>query len=284
MSFIKSVFISLMPMLLMIVIGFAIYYSVVTGLGILAIAALLTTLPIMVFIMWLVVFKSHPRTSASLPVFTVITICGMVLACLTYFTHQTESNLNYVLIILLAGVSALVYIFWYSSLGRQQSSVLSIGKILPDFILYDDLGGSINKQQLLGQQCIFIFYRGNWCPFCVAQIKELVGHYKQLDTMGVKVILVSPQSETKTKKLAKKFDVPFLFLIDNNSCAATILGINHNFGLPMGMQVLGYESQTVYPTVIVVDAQGKILYTDQNNNYRIRPEPEEYIKLLQRHV
>jgi len=284
MSFIKSAFIGFMPMLLMFVIGFAINDIVNNGFGWISTAALLSSLPIMLFIMWLVLFKTHARTKATLPIFSILTVSGIAMILYVDIIQSSDANQYQVYGILVAGISALLYIFWYSSLGRKKNKILAIGKTLPDFTLYDYQHNPISTQQLVERFSIFIFYRGNWCPFCVAQIKEIVQHYKQLNEMGVKVILVSPQSETKTKKLAEKFDVPFLFLIDKNTAAAKVLGIKHSFGLPMGLQAAGYHSHTIFPTVIVVDANGKIIYTGENNNYRIRPEPNEYIKILKQHM
>jgi len=284
MSFIKSAFIGVMPMLLMFVIGFALKDIISNGFEWISIAALLSSLPIMLFIMWLVIFQSHARTNAALPIFSILTVSGIAMVLYVTIVQSSDVNQYQLYSILVAGISALLYIFWYSSLGRKKNKVLTVGKTLPDFTLYDYQHNAISKQQLVEQYSIFIFYRGNWCPFCVAQIKEIVQHYKQLNEMGVKVILVSPQSETKTKKLANKFDVPFLFLIDKNTAAAKVLGINHSFGLPMGLQAAGYDSHTIFPTVIVVDANSKIIYTGENNNYRIRPEPNDYIKILQQHM
>jgi hypothetical protein len=46
------------------------------------------------------------------------------------------------------------------------------------------------------------------------------------------------------------------------------------------MQVLGYDSETVLPTVIITAAGGKILWSHQTDNYRVRPEPALYLKVL----
>lgn len=48
----------------------------------------------------------------------------------------------------------------------------------------------------------------------------------------------------------------------------------------MGMEVLGYDSDTVMPTVIMTDATGKILFADLTDNYRLRPEPETFLKVF----
>jgi hypothetical protein len=71
-----------------------------------------------------------------------------------------------------------------------------------------------------------------------------------------------------------------VFLRDPNSIAAKQLGILHKWGTPMGMQLLGYDSDTVMPTVILTDTQGQIIFSDQTDNYRVRPEPAVIEALL----
>ena len=72
----------------------------------------------------------------------------------------------------------------------------------------------------------------------------------------------------------------FDFLTDEGNRAARTLGIESPNGIPMGMQVLGYASDTVLPTVILTNAQGEIVFADQTDNYRVRPEPEVFEKLI----
>jgi hypothetical protein len=71
-----------------------------------------------------------------------------------------------------------------------------------------------------------------------------------------------------------------VFLRDRDNTAAELLGIRHKWGTPMGLQALGYASDTVLPTVILTDAQGNILFSDQTDNYRVRPEPKSFEALL----
>ena len=46
------------------------------------------------------------------------------------------------------------------------------------------------------------------------------------------------------------------------------------------MELLGYDPDTVLPTVIITDASGKIIFVDLTDNYRVRPEPETFIQVL----
>ncbi len=111
----------------------------------------------------------------------------------------------------------------------------------------------------------------------MAQIKEIATRYRELSALGAKIILIAPQPEQKTRSLADKFDVPFIFMTDIDNRAAQALGIEMKNGLPAGMEMLGYDKDTVYPTVIITDTDGRIIYSDFTNNYRIRPEPDEFI-------
>ncbi|HEY8218523.1 MAG TPA: hypothetical protein VIF86_00335 [Methylobacter sp.] len=82
---------------------------------------------------------------------------------------------------------------------------------------------------------------------------------------------------------AGNFGAEFGFISDKGNAAARALGIAQAHGLPMGMQIMGYDSETVLPTVIITGKGGKIIWTYETDNYRIRPEPDVYLEVLRRH-
>lgn len=125
-----------------------------------------------------------------------------------------------------------------------------------------------------------MFYRGNWCPLCVAQIKEVAAHYRELQEMNTTVLLISPQPSQHHSNLSKKFNVPFYYVKDVKNRVARALGIVHLQGIPFGFQLLGYDSDTVFPTVIITDKEGNIIHIEQTDNYRVRPEPSAYISII----
>ncbi|GAB4137003.1 MAG: hypothetical protein Kow00104_20510 [Rhodothalassiaceae bacterium] len=51
----------------------------------------------------------------------------------------------------------------------------------------------------------------------------------------------------------------------------------------MGMQALGYASDTVLPTVVITGRGGTILWTHETDNYRVRPEPGTFLEILKQH-
>ena len=174
-----------------------------------------------------------------------------------------------------------LYVFWYSRFGRIPSGDLAVGSKLPEFELRDSFGNQFRSEELSGSPAVLMFYRGNWCPLCMAQIKEIADRYKDLEAMGIKVVLVSPQPDEQSRKLATMHNVPFRFLIDEGNALGRSLGIAVTNGVPIGMPG-GYAPDTVLPTLVVTNANGTIVFSDQTDNYRVRPEPDVFLAILRR--
>lgn len=222
------------------------------------------------------------RTSPNLLGFQIVTWLGCAVAIVLGW-NDTAQSLQLVYAVGVGGIGLLVYLFWYSRFQRDEAAFLKPGEKLPDFQLEDELGVPYSSASLLGQPALLIFYRGNWCPLCMAQIKEVAGQYQALAALGATVALISPQPHENTRGLAEKFNVPFKFLVDKKNQAAKILGISAENGTPKGMEVLGYDSDTVMPTVLITDKNGTIIFADLTDNYRVRPEPETFIEVLKQH-
>jgi peroxiredoxin len=115
----------------------------------------------------------------------------------------------------------------------------------------------------------------------MAQIREIAGRYQEMEMMGIKVVLVSPQPDEQSQKLAGTYQVPFRFLVDKGNELARSLGIAVTNGVPIGLPG-GYAPDTVLPTLVVTNAKGTIIFSDQTDNYRVRPEPDVFLSILRR--
>lgn len=174
------------------------------------------------------------------------------------------------------------YTLWYSRFRHRDRSTLRVGRLLPSFVLDDAEGRSVQSLQLMRQPVIWMFFRGNWCPLCMAQIKEIAAQYRQLAARGVRVALVSSQSAAHTRELAARFDVPMTFLIDRDNQVAARLRILAERGLPMGLELLNYDADVPMPTVLITAPGGCIVYSHLTDNYRVRPEPAALIAAIDR--
>ena len=99
--------------------------------------------------------------------------------------------------------------------------------------------------------------------------------------MGRESVGFSSQPQNHNRKLAQRFDVPIQFLRDKNNKAARSLGIVAPWGIPLGAQLLGYSSETAMPTVIITGKNGKMLWAHQTDNYRLRPDPETFLPIVE---
>jgi len=176
----------------------------------------------------------------------------------------------------------MIYLKWYSVFDRRQQHQLKVGTSLPEFSLLTQDGKPITSENLRGKSHILLFYRGNWCPFCTAQIQELAAQYQQVAELGAEIVLISSQPRHEHRKLAERFDLPMTLLRDPDNSAANNLGILQSWGTPFGLQLFGYPSDNSQPAVIVTDPQGQILWYQLAENYRIRAEPATYLDVLRK--
>ena len=260
----------------MVAAGHSVYQLVQLGNQTVWTGAAIATLPGALFFIY--VFIARPaRTSATLPLLWVFGGIGTLLVYLL----EPVGSLPMFYALGLGLIGSLLYDFWFSRFRDRDKNTLAVGKELPDFDLYDINGNRVTAHVIRQSAALLMFYRGNWCPLCMAQIREVVAQYQELHKRGVKTFLISNQSAEKSAKLAAKFSAPMTFLIDKDLAAAQQLGLVAKGGTPAG--ILGYSSDTNLPTVIMTDSSGQIIFADLTDNYRVRPEPATFLKLLDSH-
>jgi peroxiredoxin len=243
------------------------------------VAAAVANLPLPLFCLRLR-FARVARTSADLPLLILVSAAGAVVTL--WEAYMAHSAAWQPVAIALAGTTLLLlYVFWYSRLGRVPNARLEIRNKLPEFELADLDGGRVRSSQFLGAPAVWLFYRGNWDPFCVAQVHEIASRFADLEKLGVQLNLVSSQPAEKARQLAGELSAPVRFLVDRNAEVAEALDIAERHAIPAGTAA-GYARVGAMPTTIVTNASGTILFTDQTDNYRVRPEPDIYISILKR--
>ncbi len=277
-NMLRSVFISLFPVFALYITIDSIWHMADNGFSWRYTGRLVAALAVVAFFGGLFIAK-RARTQRNPKVYTVLIFVGFLMSvALGGILENGEIIGSSTSLAIVLGW--ILYLKWYSVFDKRESENLKVGQQLPDFSLKNSSKETVAASSFLGNPSIFLFYRGNWCPLCMAQIKEVAEQYQELEKRGVDTILVSPQPHKYTASLAKKFDVGFHFLVDENNEVATKLGIDAKNGIPAGFQVLGYDSDTAMPTVIITDKEGKIIFADLTDNYRVRPEPETFLKVL----
>jgi len=91
---------------------------------------------------------------------------------------------------------------------------------------------------------------------------------------------IARQPEANMRSLAKRFDAPIRFCVDADGQLARRLGIEHVGGVPFLMEPLGYDPDSVLPTVVITNPARTIIFADLTDNYRVRPEPSTFLAVL----
>ncbi len=230
------------------------------------------------FFAW--IYLAGPARTERHPVeFSVVSGLGLAICLASAWRHGPAAGVAHAWAGL-ALVGWLVYLRWYSGFSGRPSPMLAPGSLLPTFRLQKIDGEYVDSSLFRGRPHVLLFYRGNWCPFCTAQIRELAAAYGQLEARGARIILISPQPRPEHRRLASRFDLPLWFMRDPANEAARRLGIVSRWGLPMGLQALGYESDSVMPTVVITDPEGVIIFAHETDHYRRRPEPQAFLDAL----
>lgn len=213
----------------------------------------------------------------------IISIISVLLAVVASFQFISTGLWLEAIASFILALGWLGYVQWYSTLP---SSGFRLKRGMPfptDISLSKSSGEKFTLNELPDKYKVIVFYRGNWCPICMAQIKELARAYQQLALLDAEVLMVSPQDARHTEKLSQRFDIPLQFLVDENNKLAKHLGIAHRFGIPLGIQLFRYKSTTVLPTVVILNRSNKVIYHFVADNYRLRAGPEQYIEIIRKY-
>lgn len=268
-NLLKSIFISSFPVVALIffiitIFNFSFNFS--------TFGVIIPSLSVILFFSLLFIIPKA-RTSKNLTPYSLLIIMGTLLSFI-----ETKNNAIYFSSTILIGWG--IYLFWYSSFSNRNKETLKVGLKLANFEFENITENKVSLYNYVSNYKVLLFYRGNWCPLCMAQIKEIANEYKELDKRNASVFLISSQPHDFTKNLADKHNVPFHFLTDKNNKVAKELGIIHENGLPFGFQSFGYESDVIMPTVVITDKNNKIIFSDLTDNYRVRPEPHTFLKII----
>ncbi|MEX0709073.1 MAG: peroxiredoxin-like family protein [Woeseia sp.] len=194
------------------------------------------------------------------------------------------NNIVVIMVLVLAGIAAMLWVFVRRNLrGKPTPLALKPGDPLPEFSAEDVDGQPVSSNDLRGRPSVVLFVRGNWCPFCSRQVADLTSHYKEINALGAKLVIVTPKPLGTTRRVAKIFDVQFDFWLDRDLAVVKQLGLLHVTGVP-GMYRNQYGPDTVWPTALVCDADNVITYVEQSKRIIDRPDPEILVAELRKLV
>ena len=254
-----------------------------SGGNLMWLGTLLTTLPLPFLLIVLTNALGIARTSARLPIIQLLSISGLAIVGHSLYITQGPENTSQVIALILSVFGA-VFIQWfiwnYSSYSRTKSKSIVKGETLPELSFTRLDNSTVSSASFTGSKTLLVFFRANWCPFCMNQLKEVQAREAYLQDQGVQVKFISNQGVELSKQLAQKLALPehFEILQDDELKAAKTLGIADIGGTPAGMSA--YPENTVMATVITLNENGEVTFGDETDNYRVRPHPDTFLPVF----
>jgi peroxiredoxin len=188
-------------------------------------------------------------------------------------------SLTTILIIIAAAIVAIVYLSRERVRGKAVPPVLKAGNPLPAFEARDEKGEPLLSKDLRGRPSVLLFVRGNWCPFCSKQVRNLTKYYKEINDSGARLILVTPKPLETTRRVADFFDVEFEFWLDESLSIGRLLDLVQESGVPKDYD-REYGRDTLWPTTLIVDGEGIIRHTELSRFIADRPDPQKILKIV----
>ncbi|MGD0988695.1 MAG: redoxin domain-containing protein [Candidatus Sulfotelmatobacter sp.] len=172
------------------------------------------------------------------------------------------------------------------------SNILAVGSRIPEFELQDHDGNLVSSCDLLKKgRLVLCFFRGRWCPFCVAQMEAMNLILAEIEQAAATVVAISPQTVRQSFFMRDQHKLRFPLLSDSGSNVARQFGLTYRVSdeqralyqrtfvnLPL---VNGDHSwELPIPATYIIDRDGSVLFASANEDYTERPEPAEIIEVL----
>jgi peroxiredoxin Q/BCP len=106
--------------------------------------------------------------------------------------------------------------------------------------------------ELRGKRVVLYFYPKADTPGCTLESCEFRDHVKDFGKKGATVVGISPDKPETQQKFAKKYDLPFVLLSDEEKAAAQAFGVWKEKNM-YGKKVMGIERST-----FVIGPDGKV--------------------------
>ena len=113
------------------------------------------------------------------------------------------------------------------AMEELEISGLPVGEIAPEFTLSDGNGNMVNLAEELqeNEQVVIVFYIGQACGLCMAQLREIENDRARYEEKGAQVIAIAVQKELEVLTSARVSTAQFPILADSEHAVAEAYGV-----------------------------------------------------------
>ena len=176
--------------------------------------------------------------------------------------------------------------------AQEKPEGLFINSKAPDFKGTDQNGNSVRLKDLVKKgNVVLIFYRGNWCPYCNRQLKQLQDSLQLIKDKGAQVIAITPEKAEGIAKTIEKTKASFPILYDEDRKIMK----TYNVSFPVDQKTIDrYKMAGIdleanngkngtnlpVPAVYIINKDNTITYRFFEPDYKKRASVKEIVRNL----
>jgi len=131
---------------------------------------------------------------------------------------------------------------------------LELNQPAPDFRLLSGSGEMVSLSDFKNSQAVLIlFYRGEWCAYCMDQLDNYQALLPELEKYEVQLLAISPDEKSALQSTRRRFGQRYIFLSDADLTVAGRYNVGNDKNLPHPSLFL-IASHKVRPTASQVEA------------------------------
>lgn len=173
-----------------------------------------------------------------------------------------------------------------------EERLLPVGGIAPEFALKDHNGKLVRSADLLALGPLIVkFFRGRWCPYCMAELAAWRELYPAVRARGALFVAISPQTVHQNDLLVQQHPMPFPVLSDSGSVVAEKFRVayevppyhqKHYRGILVTLPFINGDPswRLPLPATFALRQNGEIVFAKGYADFRVRPEPQDVLAAL----
>lgn len=177
--------------------------------------------------------------------------------------------------------------------AQEKPEGLFINSKAPDFKATDQYGQEIRLKDVLKDSLVvLIFYRGQWDPYCIKQLRKLEDSLQLIKDKGARLIAVCPEKPEFISKTIEKTKASYPLLYDNEMKIMKAYGVAFQVdektvsrykNADIDLAAANGQKTKVFlpvPATYIISREGTILYRHFDADYKKRPSVQEIISNL----
>ena len=181
------------------------------------------------------------------------------------------------------------FLFVFTLSAQEKPEGLFINSKAPDFKAVDQTGNSIRlKDMVKNGNVVLFFYRGNWCPYCSRQLKQLQDSLELFVENGVQVVAITPEKPEGISKTIEKSNATFPIIHDEEGKIMKAYDVRFALdeksvsrykmsGIDLAATNGKNGTNLPVPAVYIINKENTIIYRYFNEDYKKRVSVKELL-------